>query len=327
MLLESMSEIDVHPSIFDQSFEREVVDSLRAKRFNPKLLYVTPRQAELWRKVFLRHSPIHGNAEFARIYRDAFARIVDELPRGKTWLVGLGCGTGQKEAELCALLKSRGHEVCFSAVDVSRDLISESAQKLAEAGATSERHLACDLNEVEFLKDWLARAEWNAPRLFTFFGLVPNLMPKNVQQLLTAVLRPQDVLLASANLAPIGNRVDIQAAMQKVLPQYDNPETLAWLNAAIDQWKLNEIVEEPEIRISQLKRIPTFVGLANWRSREMFKKWGPPNSAFDGGSLTLFMSLRYTPELFGHLLYDVGLRMECLSMTSCREEAIWAVRR
>ncbi len=290
-----MLEIDVHSSIANASLEREVEASLRANLLNPKLLYVTPRQTELWRQVFLKHSPIHGNPEFARIYRDAFSRIIDELSPGRIWLVGLGCGTGQKEAELCLLLRARGHEVCFSAVDISRELVSESAQKLADAGAISGGHLVCDLNEVGFLKDWL-KNKGKTPRLFTFFGIVPNMAPMLVQQLLAAVLEPGDVLLASANLAPVVNGVDIEEAMQKVLPQYDNSETLAWLKAAIDQWKLGEIVEEPIIRIGQLKNIPAFFGSANWRSREMFRTWGPLNRSFNGGSLALFMSLRYTPS-------------------------------
>ena len=89
-------------------FNREAIESLQSSRIDPKFLYVTPRQAELWRQVFLRHSPIHGNPEFARIYRDAFAKILDRFPAGKVSLVGLGCGTGTKELELYSSLKTRG---------------------------------------------------------------------------------------------------------------------------------------------------------------------------------------------------------------------------
>jgi hypothetical protein len=41
--------------------------------------------------------------------------------------------------------------------------------------------------------------------------------------------------------------------------------------------------------------------------------------------LRLFYSLRYTPSLFENLLREEGFSVELLALTSCREEAIWAV--
>ena len=71
----------------EEQLEYEIEASLRANLLDPKLLYVTPRQTELWRQVFLKHSPIHGNPEFARIYREAFRRVVETTPeRVSGWL-------------------------------------------------------------------------------------------------------------------------------------------------------------------------------------------------------------------------------------------------
>jgi hypothetical protein len=320
-----MLEIDVHPSIANASLERVVEASLRANVLNPKLLYVTPRQTELWRQVFLKHSPIHGNPEFARIYRDAFTRIASERPPGKVWLVGLGCGTGLKERELCSQLESNRHDVSFSAIDVSRDLVVESAHKLSEAGARSERHLVCDLTEIEFLNEWLARIDPKTPRIFTFFGLVPNLTPMFVVRLFREILRPGDVILVSVHLAPVADDVDITAAMKAVLPQYDNPETIAWLNAALDEWKLTELMSEPRIRWGIVKTIPFFYGGAYWKSPALYDQWCSLPRWADP-SFHLFRSLRYTPALFAELLTKVGAHAELLAMTACREEAIWAIR-
>ena len=324
--LDSMLEIDVHPSITNASLEREVEASLRANELSPKLLYVTPRQTELWRQVFLKHSPIHRNPEFTRIYRDAYLRVAGERPSGKVWLVGLGCGTGVKERELCSQLVSNRNEVVFSAIDVSRDLVVEAAQKLSEVGAKSERHLVCDLTEIDFLKEWLARIDPQTPRIFTFFGLVPNLTPMFVAQLFREILRPGDVILISVHLAPIGDGVDREAAMAKVLPQYDNAETLAWLDAALDQWKLREFVTEPRVGWGVLKVHPCFYGAASWKSPGLYDQWCSLPRWADP-SLQLFRSLRYTPTLFGELLIEAGVQGELLAMTECREEAIWAVRK
>ena len=99
----------------------------------------------MWREVFLRHSPIHANPEFARIYRDAYTRVGDLLPARKVMLVGLGCGTGMKEAELCSQLQANGRGVLFLAIDVSRDLVAESVHRLVAAGAEHQRSLVRDL--------------------------------------------------------------------------------------------------------------------------------------------------------------------------------------
>jgi L-histidine N-alpha-methyltransferase len=323
-----MPEIDVHSSIANLALEQEVEASLRANELNPKLLYATPRQTALWRQVFLRHSPIHKNPEFARIYRDAFAQIFKTRAPGKILLVGLGCGTGLKEAELCARLKSDGREVSFSAIDVSRDLVVESAAKLSDVGATSDRHLVCDLAAVDFLKEWLNGLDGEGRRIFTFFGLIPNFTPLFVARFLKEILRPGDVALASVHLAPVSEGIDLDAAMRKVLPQYDNPETLAWLDAALDQWNLKQFMHEPMIRIGKTKTVPGYFGFASWNSSEIYQTWNPRSGVFTDTKFKLFQSLRYTPVLFEQLLRnEAGLKTKCLAMTACREEAIWLVQR
>ena len=324
-----MQTIDFHPSIREETLVREAIESLRANRIDPKLLYVTPRQAELWRRVFLRHSPIHTNPDFARIYGDAFDRVADRLQPGKMGLIGLGSGTGRKERELASSLKARGVDPLFSAIDVSHDLVAESAQKLAAAGAGHRRSLVCDLAETDFIADWLEREAGgeNLPRLFTFFGLVPNLAPSVVTRLFRSILRSGDLLLASAHLAPAGPGTDLSAAMQSVLPQYNNPETLAWLGAAVEHLGLEDLVEAPEMIIGEVEGVPAFIARARWKSGAPFEKWGHRFSPKREEPLHLFHSLRYLPALFENRLRVEGFNVELLAITSCREEAIWLIAR
>jgi hypothetical protein len=320
--------IDFHPSVGEEALERTAIESLQANRIDPKLLYVTPRQAELWRRVFLRHSPIRANPEFARIYRDAFARVVDRLQPGKVLLAGLGCGTGLKELDLYSQLESNPHEALFSAIDVSRDLVAESAQKLVAAGAGHDRSLVCDLAESAFLADWLDRMAGDLPRLITFFGLVPNLAPSAVTRLFRSILRPgRDILLASAHLAPASDGIELPSAMRSVLPQYNNPETLAWLTAALEHLGLKDRVDAPEMSIGEIEGVPAFVARARWKSSEPFEKWGHHFSPKREEPLRLFHSLRHTPPLFENRLRQAGFNLERLALTSCRQEAIWAIRR
>jgi SAM-dependent methyltransferase len=320
--------LDFHPSVRGPALRQAALAALQANRLDPKSLYVTPRQAELWREVFFQHSPLHGNPEFTRIYRDAFAQVLERFTAPKCLLVGLGCGTGAKEFDLYANLQKRGQSAVFSAIDVSADLVLESVEKLTAAGAEHHRSLVCDLGETAFLADWLNSRESHLPRLLTFFGLTPNFTPSEVARLLRSVLRPGDLLLVSAHLAPVReeNREGLATAMRTVLPQYDNAETLAWLAAALDHQGLASSVAAPEMVIGHVEEIPAFLAQARWKTSEPFEREGHLFSPRAEEPLRLFSSLRYTPARFEHLLRRAGLSAQLLALTACRQEAIWSVR-
>src|SRR4051794_34902384 len=56
--------LDFHTSVRGNALREVAAQGLRENRLDPKSLYVTPRQADLWRAVSRAHSPIHGNPEF-----------------------------------------------------------------------------------------------------------------------------------------------------------------------------------------------------------------------------------------------------------------------
>ncbi len=317
--------IDIQPAVEADSLS-DAIATLKTNRIDPKFLYVTPHQSSLWREVFLRHSPIHANPEFARIYRDAFAQIARAPLSGAVWLIGLGCGTGIKERDLCLRLKSTGRKIRFSAIDVSRDLVAESMRNLGSAGAELDRSLVGDLTATDHLSTWLAQQNPETRRVITLFGLVPNLAPEVAARLMGAALRPGDVLLVSAHLAPVDESVDLAAAMSLVRPQYDNPETLAWLNAGLDQLDIAHLVERPKIRAGEIDGIPAFIAEARWKSAAPIERWGHTFHPDPEQPLQVFHSLRYTPALFEDLLRKHGFQFERLALTACREEAIWALK-
>ena len=299
----------------DESWARnltpEIAASLRANRLDPKLLYTTPRQAELWREVARRHSPVQGNPDFRRIYEEAFSRMAEEFPQ-RLELVGLGCGTGEKEARLYGKLAEGGErEIFFTAIDTSPDLVEEAAGRLAALGAQLRAQVVGDLTEPATWRDALNQADGR--RLVTFFGLVPNFSPSQLGSIWRAALRPGDLLLASVHLVPARNPAEMKTALRAVLPQYDNPETLAWLAEALRVWKLDEFFEPPEMVMGEVEGVAAFLGRARWKNR--------PGEPFQ-----LFRSLRYTPESFQALLRREGFGGSCLALTQCREEGIWALR-
>jgi hypothetical protein len=318
--------IEIHESVREPALTKQAIACLEANCIEPKFLYVTPRQAALWREVFLRYSPIHGNPEFWRIYREAFDAIAKSVPLGPIELVGLGCGTGVKEGELFKALRAAGNEVHFAALDTSDVLVAESMQTLAEGGALSVRGLACDLDEADSVAQWLGRVSPGRPRVLTLFGLTPNLLPSSVARLAQAVVRPGDVLLINAHLAPVSDGVDIEAAMRRVLPQYDQLETSTWLAAGLENWGIDKLAEPPRMTIGEVEGVPAFVATARWKPGAPFEKWGHRFTPDPGQPLRVFRSLRYTPSLFESIMSGHGLKLEMLAITACREEAIWAIR-
>jgi SAM-dependent methyltransferase len=315
-----LNPIDFHSSASAENLQRDMIAALRSNRLDPKGLYATPTQAELWRQVSLHHAPIHRNPEFGRIYEEAFAAVAERLGQTQAVeLIGLGCGTGQKEEKLFQRMKSR--EVCFMGVDISAALVQEAVERLVAAGATHRRSLVCDLGDVEGWAGWLDRQTGAAPRLITFFGLVPNLPPSRLGPILRALLRPfglrsSDMLLLSVHLAPVGDGVDVSSAMSGLLPQYDNRETLAWLMEALRTWKLEEKVDLPEMTIGEVEGIPAFVGRVRWKESSSESRPQP---------LELFFSLRYTAAMFEAFLKREHFRAERLAVTACGEEGIWLV--
>ncbi len=247
------------------------------------------------------------------------------MPVPRLSLVGLGCGTGLKEAELCAQLQEDSRTVSFTAVDVSRDLVEESMERVKKVGASQARGLACDLAETEFLGDWLRANDDPLPRLFTFFGLVPNLAPSVVTRIFQAILRPGDLILVNAHLAPINAETNLDAAMRRVLPQYDNLETLAWHAATLKILGLENRLDGPAMRIGDVEGVSAFISEARWKSNETFEWKGATIAPELGTPLRIFHSVRYTPALFEEFLRRGDFRFERLAMTASREEAIWAV--
>ncbi len=85
------------------------------------------------------------------------------------------------------------------------------------------------------------------------------------------------------------------------------------LDAALTESKLDALMERVEVTVDMGEKIPCIRGLASWLTTQTVP-------------FQLFITLRYTPALFGELLRTAGIRGEMVAMTSCREEAIWGVR-
>ena len=81
--------------------------------------------------------------------------------------------------------------------------------------------------------------------LAAFFGMIPNFEPDLILPRLAGLVRGEDWLLLSANLAP---GPDYAAGVQRILPGYDNPLTRDWLTAFL--FDLGFAPEDGEVRIA-----------------------------------------------------------------------------
>ena len=199
----------VHPSQAPAQVEADRAECLRQKIIASKFLYETPRQAELWLKV---HELLAPPADLARTYRQAAEALAAQWPHPDGTLIALGCGGGEKDL---AVLEALPQGTRFVPTDVSEPLALKAAE--AVPGSTP---LVLDLATAKELPGFLDQHA-GPNRIFTFFGILPNFPPHEILPQLRTLLKPEDRLLLSANLAPNG--------IKPILPQYDNAPTREWL--------------------------------------------------------------------------------------------------
>ena len=328
--MSSAAFVTVHGSQFPERVRAQLLDSLRCRRVNPKFHYESYKQTRKWLRLHEAFSPSRTDPDCAGIYDQAFEAVLKVLPPGPLHLVGLGCGGGQKDVRLLRRLRQAGREAAYTAVDVSLPMVLVARE--AALGETPEERchaLVCDLGAAEAasLNQVLARGEGApAPRLLTFFGMIPNFEPSDILPRLAGLTRPEDTLLFSANLAP---GADYVAGTLQVLPQYDNDLTRDWLMVF-----LADLGVEPgdgrlefgseEDPATGLRRITGQFEFA--RPREV---WVEDEAVrFEAGAkVRLFFSYRYTPDRLGEHLARHGLKIGQQWVTCTGQEGVFLVRR
>ena len=311
--------VTIHASQFPENVRRDLIASLATRRVNHKFHYDSVRQTQKWLALHQAHSPSRNDADCAGTYNRAFAEAVKQIAAKEIHVIGLGCGGGQKDTRLLKLLAAAGKEISYTPSDVSVTMTLVARETaLAVVPEKNCFPFVCDLATADDLSAALATRH---PSLVTFFGMIPNFEPEEILPKLAALVRPQDFLLFSANLAP---GADYTAGMQKIFPQYDNALTRDWLMAFLHNLGVEngdgELRFTIETGAANLQRV-----LARFHfTRDCRIAVETEEFKFRSGeSIQLFFSYRYTPELVQKNLAHHGLTVRAQWLTKSAEEAVF----
>ena len=308
-----------HPSCAPGADQLILERSLRKKQIPPAFLYHSPEQARLWQALHQKHSPAVNDPGCLQIYEALAKDTWKEIGDVGVVLIGLGCADGKKEATLVG----QGRAVAeFLAVDISSSLAKAARQVVpAKVAQAVVLDLASAVDFPAFLED-LVQATHR--RIVTLFGVLPNLEPGPLLSSAVALLRPGDLLLLSANLAP-GD--DYRTGVERILPQYDNAATRAWLTQAMRELGGDPGHASLEFTIETVDaqhRIAADFHISN----PMKLGVGSVQVPFASGErLRAFHSCRHTPALIGKMLAAHGMDERAAHITPSGEEGVWLARR
>ena len=224
----SVANVTIHASQFPDSVREDLLESLRTAEVNHKFHYDSVKQTQQWLALHQAYSPSRTDADCAAIYERGFEGMAERVEANRVHLIGLGCGGGQKDTRLLRVLKRKVTEVFYTPSDVSTAMVLVARASAMEVVPEEKcRPLVCDLGSARDLPQVLEQiVAPDALRIVSFFGMIPNFEPEVILPRVSGLLRSDDWLLFSANLAPGG---DYDAGVRKVLSLYDNELTRDWL--------------------------------------------------------------------------------------------------
>jgi uncharacterized SAM-dependent methyltransferase len=328
LALNTMTPIWVHSSVRAAPQKARRRDSLLSGAIDHLFHYQGVRQSQLWLEVHRKHAPLFAEHSFEDIFRKIAALTARRLKNQPVHVIALGPGGGEKEAWLLEALRDSGCKLRYTPVDAGIELALLSAGAAAPFLETEPLPIVGDLSLLPELPAWLGRYPENELRLYTAFGLTPNFLPSWLFSRLSSLMRPQDQLLLSANLAPVAQAREAgpeayPTACESILPQYNNPETLRWLTQVLSDWGIERFLSTPHFSLQHFENILGFSLQCEWLEETRLEWEDAPFRARAGEKLRLFFSLRYTPERLADTLHAFGLHTLEGFITPCRQEGVW----
>jgi L-histidine N-alpha-methyltransferase len=322
----SGAHVFIDRSQFSENVRRDLLESLRRRTINHKFHYESHKQAAKWLALHEAYSPARRDDSCLRIYDDAFNGAITALATQNVHVVGLGCGGGQKEARLIELLRAKTRQLTYTASDVSLPLVLTAREAARTFIRLENSHgIVCDLATTTELTNAFDDINRCDHRLVTLFGIIPNFEPVPLLSRIASLLRPEDLLLLSANLAP---GTDYAAGVQRVLSQYDNELTREWLLTLLLDLGIER--NDGELRFTiqsdeqQLRRITAEFEL---RHDHKIRVFGEMVDFAKGESIRVFFSYRHTPQTIRALLSEQGIEVLSQWLNDSGEEGVFLCHR
>ena len=323
------SQVAVHESALPEVTRARILDALRRRELDPSLLYSGLRQTLRWIDLHHAVSPAQRDAATAALY-DAALRRAAELCRGNViHVVSLACGDGTKDTRCLQLARESNRTVIYTPADVSLEMVltAERAATTALRGLQTTP-LLCELGFCSVLPALLKNFDPSgAERIVLFLGTIHNFWPPEILRSIIYPVRSQDQLLIGANLAPSEN---YDAALEKILSQYDNAPTRRWLNGALSELNLTdedgalEFSLVPAELLPTLKRIQADFVFSRAKAINFF---GEQISFSAGEKIRIFYSYRFTAEHLRKFLTESRLTISEQWLAPNNEEGIFLCRR
>lgn len=321
--------LNLHSSQFPEQLHEELLASLRTRRVNHKFHYESRQQAQKWLALHQRYSPSRNDLGCRAIYEEAFAVTAETVKSPAAHVIGLGCGGGSKDFMLLQQLRKKGRMLVYSACDVSHALVLAARhQALTMLDGRHVHDLVADLMTADDLQRiFSTQTAGNSTRIINFLGMVPNFEPAECLARLSSLLRPNDMLILSANLAP-GDAY--RAGVEQVLPQYDNAPTRDWLMTFLTDLgvesrdgKLSFALETDEAGLNLLRVVAWFEF-----AKERVIQLGDERFAFKPGErLRVFFSYRHTPKMVRDWLGGANIEVLAERVAHFGEEGVFVCRK
>lgn len=321
--MSAIANVTIHSSQFPEQIRRDLLESLRSRKIAHKFHYDSVKQTQKWLALHDEYSPSRTDRNCRDVYERSFESAAKAIKSETLHVIGLGCGGGQKDSRLLAALKSRTTDLFYTPCDVASAMVL-TARHAALLALPEARifPFVCDLQTATDLPSALDLPRIpRARRIITFFGMIPNFEPENILPKLASLVRPGDILLFSANLAP-GN--DYAAGTKRILPQYDNALTRDWLLTFLMDLEISKADGTLSFKIENapgnLNRI-----VASFRfKRGRQIKIDDESFAFEAGeTIRLFFSYRYTPDRIRAALSAHNLDIQEEWFTETAEEGVF----
>lgn len=327
--MDEPANVAVHESAFPSRLIEQLAASLRARALEHKFLYLGLKQTLKWLALHEAHSPARHDPATAALYDQAFAAAGERASASILHVTGLAAGGGQKEAALLESLRARGKTVFFTPCDISLEMALTAYERAASRLKGLQcAPIVCDLARCPTLPALLKGIDpGGTRRLATFFGTIHNFAPGDVLPKILNIVRTGDLLLLGANLAPEDS---YDEAIQRILPQYRNPETEEWLLSFLAEIGITPADGRLEVDAAEAPGLP---GLSRIEMRFRFHRAaeaiaGGERIRFQAGeALRLFFSIRYTRTHIRRVLEAEGFTVARDWLSPSGEEGIFLCER